>query len=53
MLAKVGNLSSWALAAVVAETEAAAAEVGAEIEAEIEVNLFVHSQMTQETLKVE
>ena len=28
-------------------------EAGAEVEAEIEVNLFVHSQKTRETPKVE
>jgi hypothetical protein len=31
----------------------AGAEVEAGIEAEIEVNLFVHSEMTEETLKVQ
>jgi phosphopantothenate synthetase len=31
----------------------AVVEAGAEVEAEIEVNLFVHSEMTQGTLKVQ
>jgi len=28
-------------------------DAGAEVEAEIQVNLFVHSEMTQETLRVQ